>query len=1010
MSDNHLIIGLGGTGGLTIRAFREHAMKYLGSPDVFESHGLGVRFLYIDSSRTDTDNAKGWDYFGKSIALTNTSVCFTGGQQIGPVLHNPTAFPHITPWIGNIEQWRTALGEKDDALTATVGGQMRRAGRFLFAFKTGDILEMVNHHVGSLEMDRMSGVNFHICCGLAGGTGSGSVLDCCATLRKKYGDKDEYPIRLYAYLPEENPSKERNPTGDYVANGYAALAELDALNVGDYKPHDLIAANGTRLNLPIAFNGCCVYSDKTGTNRTFNVQDLPAFVGDYLFHKIVARTNVDVEMKGTLDRIETTENRGGHQSEGDSVTSRRCKRYFTFGMKRIEVPVSEIQEYFSYGLAYRSTLQSLYNYWKDNDGWCEADDGRPTFDSSGYVKKQLEKWSLDDAHLMLSGPVGFVEGFAGKSQGWKSLSDEWGSMEGEFREGAKQSTDWRTWITRLEESYANRFTRTFRQNGVDQFYRLHDTYVSKYASWLVKQVESDLWDDWKSGTLGLIDLKEVVTALDNELKFQKERFTAIVNAATSARAKAEEDIKRNRDDYGQIGWVSKVAFGKAKRVVDAQSGRLRESYQKQTELRAAQFAEKLRGAVQVSVSEILKTAIDKAFNELNKAAAEIKTKQSTRCTDKGNGETSGHVSRYYPAGDVRQSARMLDSNKTIQGDWAQTIRSEITKLAPKQAFQGGLDQIKSEQILSEVVASSYRQVSTPTFANNLSGTSGLKIPLAGASILDELYKLGTGLPAEVARWFSESEVLLQENGVEVQAQGPGKPNTQAERVVSDLTIVLLPQGGPDGMLEDLQRQFGLQQASVRFADAGPKLRHQITIMRMKACFPLRYSSRLGRLKEAYARQAVTEAKRFILHLEGDGSHMGKLYTPDDSDRVKRVREALLLAAGLGVIEGPNAEGYLEVVYRVKVGEMLEKQADRSFEIGQSLRGSVAANYMDWGKLGILEAIIDERLPVPPNQRDGVKNLLAQKCREICPMENDPELGAWQESRNRAMSRVSDPRR
>ncbi len=49
-------------------------------------------------------------------------------------------------------------------------------------------------------------VTFHICAGLAGGTGSGSIIDAIAQIRKEYmpqvGLGDKYKVNLYLYIPE----------------------------------------------------------------------------------------------------------------------------------------------------------------------------------------------------------------------------------------------------------------------------------------------------------------------------------------------------------------------------------------------------------------------------------------------------------------------------------------------------------------------------------------------------------------------------------------------------------------------------------------------------------------------------------------------------------------------------------------------------------------------------------------------------------------------------------------
>lgn len=89
---------------------------------------------------------------------------------------------------------------------------------------------------------------FHVCCGLAGGTGSGSIIDAICQIRSMYSDGVNYKILVYALLPEKDPAGDRAGV-NYHANGYAAVLELNALAVGAYKPFDIAASATRRLEL-----------------------------------------------------------------------------------------------------------------------------------------------------------------------------------------------------------------------------------------------------------------------------------------------------------------------------------------------------------------------------------------------------------------------------------------------------------------------------------------------------------------------------------------------------------------------------------------------------------------------------------------------------------------------------------------------------------------------------------------------------------------------------------------
>ena len=117
---------------------------------------------------------------------------------------------------------------------------------------------------------------FHVCCGLAGGTGSGSLIDVIAQIRDTFRGSKHFKILVYALLPDTFP----NPTwdkGKYHANGYAALSELNAISVARYKPTDVTGRKLQPLEPIDPFNGCYVFSNENDNGLTVDVdKQLPS--------------------------------------------------------------------------------------------------------------------------------------------------------------------------------------------------------------------------------------------------------------------------------------------------------------------------------------------------------------------------------------------------------------------------------------------------------------------------------------------------------------------------------------------------------------------------------------------------------------------------------------------------------------------------------------------------------------------------------------------------------------
>src|SRR5271165_4177168 len=256
MKANHLIVGLGGTGGKIIRALRKTIYQEFrkDQPD-----NVNLAYLYVDSSdeMMKLDDPT-WKILGTSVQLDRKSQLLIQDANLATRLENINEYPGIKPWIGDPEQWRDILGS---IVGVTLGGQKRRLGRFLFACKAANYRSQTQSLVRDLQNTGTPDVTFHVVTGLAGGTGSGSVIDVVAQLRDIYPDSKRYPIVLYALLPETYPNPNWD-TGNYHANGFAALLELNALSVGRYEIVDVSGIRTDRLRLNDPFNGCYIFTNE----------------------------------------------------------------------------------------------------------------------------------------------------------------------------------------------------------------------------------------------------------------------------------------------------------------------------------------------------------------------------------------------------------------------------------------------------------------------------------------------------------------------------------------------------------------------------------------------------------------------------------------------------------------------------------------------------------------------------------------------------------------------------
>ena len=98
MSNNHLIIGLGGTGGKVIRQLKKTIER---SKDAHGNSPSDARFefLYVDTSRDELDKKEEWKVLGKEIDLARSQYLINEVSSVRPVLSDPDSFPGLKGWI-----------------------------------------------------------------------------------------------------------------------------------------------------------------------------------------------------------------------------------------------------------------------------------------------------------------------------------------------------------------------------------------------------------------------------------------------------------------------------------------------------------------------------------------------------------------------------------------------------------------------------------------------------------------------------------------------------------------------------------------------------------------------------------------------------------------------------------------------------------------------------------------------------------------------------------------------
>ncbi len=173
-SNNHILIGLGGTGGKILREFKMRMFEEC--PTQEERSKLPVSLLYVDSTdeMMPKDGRARPDFrvMGQDASFTNNEFLNIKAVDVEHILDHIGNYPSVKGIVNNVGAVKSAIGSLGQA-----AGQKRRAGRLLFAANAVGFVNSLRDAYARCE--RVSGnanhTNIHI-------LASGKVLrDCTIT-------------------------------------------------------------------------------------------------------------------------------------------------------------------------------------------------------------------------------------------------------------------------------------------------------------------------------------------------------------------------------------------------------------------------------------------------------------------------------------------------------------------------------------------------------------------------------------------------------------------------------------------------------------------------------------------------------------------------------------------------------------------------------------------------------------------------------------------------------------
>jgi hypothetical protein len=892
MLSNHLIIGLGGSGGKILRSFRKQIYQQFRAEN---PSGVNVRYLYVDSSDEMMGyNDPTWRILGQNVQLPKTSQLLISGLNLSQVIDNLASYPGVSPWLGSKENFRSILTSSNAA--NVVGGQKRRLGRFLFACLAHKYVEQAKALVKEMETGGLGSCTFHVCCGLAGGTGSGSIVDAISQLRTQYPGK-QYKIIVYALLPDKNPGPNR-ALANYHANGYAALTELNALSLGLYKPWDVTGTKRERLDLQDPFNCCYLFTDENEDhNKVDTDRELPDIVSSFLYQKIVAAKDMKWD---SLNRLETFENMDFRPEESPSGGSpERSRLFFAFGVKQIAYPEEEIREYLTYAFARQASLQLQYNRWSDGFGYMDEAMNQ-SFGEFVRAKETQQRWLLSDEHLCLS------EGILPdeiKNKRWKPINAFWGDLIPNFK-GHIQETmpkTERAWLDELSKLCEQAYGQNYRDLGVRKFYETKLGEMKDHVREVRGRVEADLFQDWVNGAQSMFDISRLLQALTQSLEERLSTVDDKIARMKDNEGQAQGKVSANAAEYSKLGALS-ITMGKHKNLLNAQGECMQQLYIYRTRLEGLQYSKRL---IQSLIAEftLFASEVGRASSMIAESLKEFTNDMNERCNDSGHVDLDKQVIRFYQPTAVKDFTRALVLDRPTQAKQTGAVRNALVSLlGENQNFGTFNTRIGRDKFIS--VLETICERNAIEAHNTHVAASAERSRILEVSIVERLYREYGGNPealrAYVMSVVSRAKSYLGFNDAEVKRQGPGTLQGGFFQYLS----IIVPEA-PE--LQEFRQQL---MGEFRNATPGAKdevtsrgRSNEITLVSLRNLFPLRYVADVQFLKERYDQrlgsdntgQAKTE-----LHTEGDGSQFPSLFI--ESVDSKKYLAYLMTGRAMGLLD------------------------------------------------------------------------------------------------------------
>lgn len=915
---NHLIIGLGGTGGSILRALRKRIYEEFRSN---EPEGkANIEYLYVDSNLTDLNNESDWQTLGVSVQLSPAQRLSINGIGAG-VLNNLESYPGINSFINRKDQ--AMLNDGIGAIISEgIGGQRRRFGRMLIAnnmcgLPQNTFVGQVHSRVRALkEREDTMDVTFHICAGLGGGTGSGSIVDAVTQIRNEFqrtGDnRTSFKIQLYLYVPEKiiqiPGGEDRNRY--YQPNGYAALLELNAMSVGRYFPTDVKGNTDEYGNVrrllkgQDAFDMAYLFTNVNEAGKEVHLHKvLPGIVGDFLFQKIVVSGMLD---SGKMARLETNENNGMLPEENEAKEPVHSRRFMTFGVKRIEYPETEVVEYGAYNFARQASLQMLHGQWDDARGFieeCTEDMVGKSFKETISQASECEDNLITDDYLMLSKPLPSIEK---NVKNWKPIVSGWEFYVDRYKQDVEAEHPKKEWLQEFNQLCEKFYDGIYRGKGVKKFYQEYESEIPGFAEEICRRIENNLFNKWKSGSMSILEVHKYISLLVDNCEKRSEDFSSkIVKMSNYVNEDLAEQIKDIRTDWNNIGWLKDAVTNASTKTFGRFSDAKRELLILNTKVVAYGYAVKLLAEIKNMLTLLNMNSVEPFMKVLSEFADVMKKQAEEKCklSDADVTNMQREVIKEYDPKMVRTTVIGFLRNQKNQSDYATDLRARIIEAA-------GSSDVTFSVLGKKMNIGTLMTVTMKTCMENARkdmdaySVANPNQRLVKVNILDKLRSTNCSTPEKIKHFlkdlYDSAQSYLTFNGSE---EGQGSPETAANH--QKIIQLSLPKyEDDDEFRERFITAFG-ESGTIPFNkdnDVSENFKtNQIVVVTAHSGFPLRYVDNVRVMKEKYDVLVRNEVNRMVVHTESFAKPLPGLFSKSKEESKKDLLPVVLLAYAIGDI-------------------------------------------------------------------------------------------------------------